>query len=80
MDKNLNAILAHLNIEKTDWIENVGLWAADTEENNEEWENFLFELDNQMLDSLRDKSKNQLPSNKLDEIYKFKIYSLKNLG
>lgn len=80
MDKNLNAILAHLNIEKTDWIETVGLWAADTEENTEEWENLLIELDNQLLDSLRDKKKSSLPYNKLEEIYKFKIYSLKNLG
>lgn len=30
MDKNLNAILAHFNIEKTHWIETVELWSSDT--------------------------------------------------
>ncbi len=44
MEKNLNAILAHFNIEKTNWIETVELWSSDTEENKEEWENLLIKL------------------------------------
>jgi hypothetical protein len=65
MDKNLNAILAHFNIEKTHWIETVELWSSDTEENKEEWENLLIDLDNQLLDTLRDKSKSALSFKKM---------------
>lgn len=41
------------------------MWSSDTEENKEEWENLLIDLDNQLLDTLRDKSKSALSFKKL---------------
>lgn len=40
----------------------------------------LIDLDNSLLDTLRNKSKSALPFNKLQEIYKYKIHSLDHLN
>ena len=39
----------------------------------------MIELDNQLLDSLRDKKKNALSLKKLEDIFKFKIYTFNHL-